>query len=263
MLKDDKNLHASIFYEGIPVVFLHAFPVNHKMWQPQMDYLRSRGVGYIAPDYPGFGMSPLVEEEMGISGYGNYIYALLQEMGIRRAIFAGLSMGGYVALSLFRNYPLLFGGLILANTRAADDNPEARQNRLDTVERIRRTLNVSPLIDNLLEKFFTQTTRSHSPETMETAESLMREATVAGVIQAQRAMASRPDSTALLKEMHFPVTVISGEDDPLIPMEEMQAMAAEIPAASFHVIRKAAHLSNLERPDEFNDIMWQLIQKSR
>ena len=89
MLKNNKNISARIFYSGKPVVFLHAFPVNHKMWQPQMEFLSKKQVGFIAPDYPGFGLSALPEKQLSISDYGESVYRVLQELGVQSAVFVG------------------------------------------------------------------------------------------------------------------------------------------------------------------------------
>lgn len=122
MINYHDKISIKLYYPTIPVVFLHAFPVNRRMWQPQMDFLKKLGIGYIAWDYPGFGNSKIIKKTTEIRDYSEYAYEILQEIGIRKAIFVGASMGGYVALSLFREHPESFMGLLLANTRAhADD----------------------------------------------------------------------------------------------------------------------------------------------
>ncbi len=261
MIRYEKNIYIEMSYPATPVVFLHAFPVNHQMWQPQFDFLRQNGIGYITLDYPGFGKSTLTEKKMNISDYGDKVWGLLQQLRVRKAVIAGLSMGGYVAFALYRKHPELFAGLLLANTRATADTEEGRQNRYAIIDSLKKTLDLTPLIQSHLTRFLTDSTRENNPQLVAQVENLMDEGTAAGVIQALQAMAERPDSTGLLSQMDFPVSIIAGEKDTITSVEEAGAMAALCPAAILNIIPDAAHLSNMEKPQEFNNVLWQLLQQ--
>lgn len=261
MLRYKDDIFTRIYFPGKPVVFLHAFPVNHKMWRPQMEFLQDKGTGFFAVDYSGFGQSTLIKREMMMDDYAEDVYELLREMDINRAIFVGLSMGGYVALALYKNHPDIFCGLLLANTRATADLPQAKKKRYDTIESLKKTLDLTPIIDSHIIKFFTEESRTENPDVVKEAEALMHESTVAGVIQALQAMAERPDSRELLKRMNFSVSVTASEADRLVSRAEVESMAGQIPGARFHLIKNAAHLSNLEQPVQFNRILWDLIQR--
>ncbi len=261
MLTFRKDVYTKIFYPYTPVVFLHAFPVNYKMWKPQMEYLQQKNRGFIAWDYPGFGKSKILEKEMNLTDYGEFIYQLLQDLGIHKGIFVGLSMGGYVALSLYRNHPNIFAGLMLANTKASADTAEGKQKRMTMVDSLKKSLDLSPVIDTHIEKFFTEETRQNNKNLVNQVEHLMQDSTVAGVIQAQKAMAERADSNELLPQMDFPVTVVSGDSDELISVSLAEEMANKIPNAKLEIIPGAAHLSNMEKPEKFNACLMELIER--
>ncbi len=257
--------HRGILYRmrfnGIPVIFLHAFPLNHKMWHHQLDYLEDISGCYMAYDYPGFGESENNLKEPSIYDYGKPVIHMLEEMHIDQAVFVGVSMGGYVALSLYRHHPEKFAGLVLANTRASADSSEAREARLKTIRELKETNDPTPLFQSLMEKFFTPETRQKNAALVEEVQALMQEATVEGIIQALGAMAERPDSMDLLGQMDFPVLVIAGEKDELTSVREARDMVDALPIGDLTVIPDAAHLSNLERPDVFNDVLHLYLKK--
>jgi len=237
------------------VVFLHAFPMNRRMWRPQVEALADSGVPCIALDYPGFGEVPPWPFPPTIDDYGRYVLDHLEALQIPQAVFVGLSMGGYVALALYRQAPDRFRGLVLADTRATADTEAARERRFRLIEATRRARSVEPLVEAHIDKFFTPRTRAERPAVVQEAERLMRMASPTGAIQALWAMADRPDSTDLLARMDFPVLLIVGAEDPLTPPTEAQAMAERIPRADLVVVPEAAHLANMERPEVFNEAL--------
>src|SRR5262245_20875260 len=114
---------------GLPVVLLHAFPFDHGMWAPQLAPLSAAGFHVLAPDLPEFGDSTPGSEVVTIDRAADTIADFLQELMIPRAVIAGLSMGGYVALALARRHPKRLVGLILADTKAAPDMDDAKAKR--------------------------------------------------------------------------------------------------------------------------------------
>ncbi len=243
------------------VVFLHAFPMNRWMWQPQIAYLTASGVPTVVVDYPGFGATPPFNFPPTMTDYAQYIRAILDELRIPKAVFVGLSMGGYVAFALYRILPERFAGLVLANTRASADTEETRKRRMQMIADVRRARSPEPVIAAHLDRFLTASTRQTRPQLVETVRDLMQRASPMGIIQALWAMADRPDATPLLEEFPFPVLVIAGAQDPLTPPDAMREMAHRIRDAEFVSIADAAHLSNMEQPDAFNDALLRYLQR--
>ncbi|GAB4365578.1 MAG: alpha/beta fold hydrolase [Calditrichia bacterium] len=261
MVYFNESLAAQVFCPEIPVIFLHAFPLNHSMWEPQMASLEEKGVGYLAPDFPGFGASKVSPITYQMSDYAELVNRLLSELGIRKAIVVGLSMGGYVALALYRNHPEIFAGLMLANTRASADSPETRERRMDMIKSLQTTGDLNPIIDSHIPKFFTEITRKNKQDLVEQIIFQMQKSSVDGVIQALLAMADRADSRPILPTINFPVTVVTGDADPLTGIEDAQDMVSRIPGAELVIIREAAHLSNIEQPRQFNSALENLLTK--
>ncbi len=241
------------------VVFLHAFPLSSKMWEPQFQKLREENIPFLALDYPGFGKSFEWNETPSMDNFAEKAYLAINRLNLQKVVVVGLSMGGYVALSLYRNHPEIFSGLILANTKATADTEEARQRRFKLIEKIREDPSMSGLIQSHLEKFYTAETQEKRFDLMNFAEVLMRDANPEGVIHALQAMANREDSTDLLQKMPFPVLVISGENDSLIPVSDSQQMVDNLKNGKLVIIPSAAHLSNVENPEAFNKSLVQYL----
>jgi 3-oxoadipate enol-lactonase len=261
--KGDRMIYHQLYFDSrknrLTAVFLHAFPLNLKMWGPQFEVLREKNIPYLALDYPGFGMSAPWEKEPSMDDFAEEAYRAIDRLNLQRVIVVGLSMGGYVALSLFRKHPDIFNGLVLANTRATADTEEGRQKRFKLIDEISKDPSMNGLIQLHLGKFFTEETRVSEPQLLVLAESLMKEASPQGVIRALQAMAGRADSMDLLKGMNFPVLVVAGGKDPLMSLEDAQAMKDGAQNAELSVISNAAHLSNLEKPEEFNENLIRFI----
>lgn len=231
---------------GVPILWIHGFPLSSEAFRPQLGML---GVRHIVPDLPGFGLSeePSPETRLTIDNYASILVELLDDLSIPRVVAAGLSMGGYIALSMIRRHHDRIGGLILIDTRAEPDSTEARQSRLETIEQVERE-GTGPLIASMLPRLIT----GLDENVLQHAENIMRTASRRGIIEASRAMADRPDATPELSSISVPTLVIVGERDEITPEANARKMADEIPGAELIVIPGAAHLSNLDNPAEFN-----------
>lgn len=232
----------------VPVVLLHAFPLDRSMWRPVAERLRAATVPVILVDLPGLGESPLPAGPPDLTTSAASVVDLLDRHGIRRVVVVGVSMGGYVALALARGWPERLAGLALVDTKAEADGDEARANRervAAAVEGEAGTDALTPMIDGLLGA----TTRATRPDVVDRVRAGLLAARPAGVAWSQRAMAARPDSSGLLAGIGCPVAVLVGDEDGLTPPAAAQAMAAALPDAVLTVLPRAGHLSPLEAPD--------------
>jgi len=243
------------------VLLLHAFPASSEMWEPQLTLMKEMNLPVIAPDYPGFGKSSIPEKEMDIDDYAHAIYDILRETDISEVIIVGLSMGGYVALALYRLYPQIFKGLVLADTKISADNLEVKKKRMDMIQSLINQKSLNPVFENHLDLFFSPESRMQKPELIEKMYKIFNTASVNGVKEAQRAMANRLDSTELVKKMNFPVLVITGEKDKLTTVSATEQMVKYFPDAELKIIPDAAHLSNLENPIEFNKTLGNYLKR--
>jgi pimeloyl-ACP methyl ester carboxylesterase len=245
--------------QGEPIVLLHAFPLNGRMWEPQARALED-SYRVVLPDYPGFGRSPYSPAQPDVRYYAEGILELLDRLGLERVVLGGLSMGGYVAFACLRLFPERVSTLILANTRPDPDSEEIRENRKNMARRVAEE-GVEVLIELQMERLLSPNTLENNEEVVEEVKTLIRESSPDGVIAALGAMRDRPDSTPLLPEIAIPTLVIGGEEDTISSPEVMGGMAEQIPDSSHHTLSGAGHLSNMEAPAEFNDILKDFLAK--
>ncbi len=236
---------------GEPVVLLHAFPLNASMWLGQRESL---GTSYrvITPDQRGFGGSQLDGTEPSLDTVADDVAAMLDARDLDRVVLGGLSMGGYVAMAFLRRHPDRVRALILADTRAGADAPEAAAKRHEIADRVLAEGNSRTLVDELLPKLVGTTTRESRPLVLGRVKALVETAPAYAVAWAQRAMAARPDSSDTLRAVGVPALVVVGEEDELSPPAEAEEMAALLPTATLARIPAAGHLTAVEAPEDFN-----------
>lgn len=230
------------------VVLIHAFPLHAAQWRPQTV---PPGWRLFTPDLPGFGASTSPAAD-SVETMAAGVEAAMDREGIGRAVIGGLSMGGYVALALYRRAPHRFRAMILADTRATPDTAEQRESRGKMIEMV-RARGAGAVADELLPKLLGETTKRDRPQVGGTVRALIEANRPGAIAAALEALASRPDSTATLRGIDVPVLVVCGEEDVVTPLSDAEAMRLEVPSATLHVIPRAGHLANVEDPAAFNE----------
>ena len=253
------NLAFSDEGQGQPIVFLHAFPLNRSMWEPQVKGLKSQ-FRIITVDLRGHGKSEAPMWRYSLDQFAEDTKNLLDHLGIAKAVFVGLSMGGYILFSLYRKYPSLFDALVLADTRATADTPEAKSTRFSMAQ-IAYKRGSSTIADLMLPKLLGQTSLSHRQDLVKQLRHMITANQISGIVGDLMAMEERPDSTPLLRSLKIPTLVIVGEEDLASPPEEVQGMAEHIPGAKFIIIPEAGHVSNLEQPELFNQTVYKFFRE--
>ncbi|MDE3091075.1 MAG: alpha/beta fold hydrolase [Chloroflexota bacterium] len=233
-----------------PLLLLHGFPLDRTLWATQV-----RGLAdiarVIAPDLRGFGESGMPQGTVTMDVYADDLRGLLDALGVKSAVVAGLSMGGYVALAFYRRNASRVRGLILADTKAGPDSAEGKKGRDDNIA-LARAQGAAAVGDKMLPKMLTPKTAAERPDVTDAARVMMARQSVAGVVGALEAMRDRPDSTPTLADITVPTLVVTGAEDTLIPPKEAEAMRDAIRGARLVSIPSAAHLANFEQPDAFN-----------
>ncbi len=240
---------------GLPVLFLHAFPLNRQMWQAELTaLLADERYRLVALDWRGFGESDITTPVSTMELFADDVAGLMEALGIQRAVLCGLSMGGYATFAFLRKYPQRVAGLILADTRPGADSPEAQANR-ENVARIAETQGTGAIADLQVPRVLSEYTRQHHPEVELRVRQMIDAATAQGIAAASRGMGQRGDSTDLLAGITCPTLIVVGEQDVLTPPIVVQEYAAQIPGAQCVVIQHAGHLSNLEQPEAFLQVV--------
>lgn len=234
------------------VVLLHGFPHDRAFWAAQVEAHGAMfpAIRFLIPDLPGFGRStPLADTTM--DGYADAVASMLDAAGVRQAVIGGLSMGGYVAFSVWRRHADRTRALLLMDTRADDDSAAVRDRRLASIGIVERD-GIGPLVAGMLPTQLGATTRATLPAVVERVENMLRRAPAAGVIGATRAMLARADSRATLPSITVPTLVLVGDEDTLTPYSDAVVIASAIEGSRLVTIPDAGHLAPLEQPATVN-----------
>ncbi len=244
---------------GIPVLFIHGYPLSRKIWQSQMEGLSDIG-SVISIDLRGHGESDPFDPPYTMELLADDCKHLLDNLGIMTpVVVCGLSMGGYITMALYRKFPQIFKGMILTSTRTAADSPEGKANREAAVKNTHEH-GVAFNVEAILPKTVSPVTVASKPQLVNAIRSIMLETSLQGMIGALQGMRDRPDSTTLISQVSFPVLIVHGADDQLIPASEAEAMHQHIPNSRLVVIHEAGHLLNMEQPGQFNAAVREFIQ---
>jgi len=242
---------------GLPVIFIHAFPMSRAMWDAQVAALR--GVcRVITLDLRGFGKSSVPEGPYSMDAMASDVRALMAHLDIDGAVLVGLSMGGYVSFAFHRAYPDAVIALVLADTRASVDTHEGRERRFKSAEKAERE-GAAAIASDMELVAFARSTVEGRKEILQRARTIIEANSPAGIAAAQRGMAARHDSTYTLIGIDCPTLILVGSEDALTPPSEAEAMRDGIPHARLKVIEGAGHMSNLEQPEQFNAALIEFI----
>jgi pimeloyl-ACP methyl ester carboxylesterase len=236
--------------EGPAVLLLHAFPLGLFAWDAQAEALAAthRVVRFDARGFGGsaVGDAPLTMERIADDGA-----ALLDHLGIGKAIVGGCSMGGYAAFAFVRRHPQRLAGLVLQDTRAGADDAEGKANRATLAAKVLAG-GAPAAVEAFLPKLVGETTHRERPGLVAGLRERILSTSPKGVANALHGLAARADSRETLPTIAVPTLVIVGAEDVLTPPAEAATMAAAIPRARLDVVPRAGHLANLENPDAVN-----------
>jgi pimeloyl-ACP methyl ester carboxylesterase len=238
------------------LLLIHAFPVDARMWDPQRSALEG-ALPVVAPHMPGFGGTEPAGEVMTMSAAAERCLSALADAGADRAVVCGLSLGGYVAFELWRRARDRVAGLVLANTRSGADTEEGAAGRRALAGRLRAEGN----------GFFVESpppllSADASDALWTRVRSWVRQQPAEAIAAAALGMAERPDSTPDLTGIDVPTVVVTARGDTLIAPEVSSPMAEQIPGAELVVLEGAGHLSNVEAPDVFTDVLRRCLDRA-
>ena len=238
---------------GLPIVFLHAFPLNRTMWAPQENALSSQ-FRIITIDLRGHGESDAPLWRYTLEQSADDVRVLLDHLSIRQAVFVGLSMGGYILFAFYRKYADRVKGLILADTRAQADTPEGKHGRFLMAQTAYKE-GSSAIADLMIPKLLSPMSIQTKLDLVQHVRAMIQGNQISGIAGDLMAMADRPDSVTLLSQITCPTQIIVGDLDQATPPSDAELLANRISNARLAIIPQAAHLANLEQPETFNRIV--------
>jgi 3-oxoadipate enol-lactonase len=248
--------HCTISYvdggQGAPLVFVHGFPLDHTMWQHQIEAFRATH-RVIAIDLPGFGAST-TSAPLSIIGLADQLEEFIDSLGLPTVVLCGLSMGGSIAQQFAVRHPQRLTGLILCDCRAMTDPPETQKMRHDLADRVLRE-GPEFVAQAMPARLFSARSIAQQPVMVESIQSVIRATSPQSVAGGSRALADREDMVPRLKEITARTLLIVGQDDVISTVDEMRNIAQKIPNAQLVEIPGAGHMAPLETPDLVNDAL--------
>jgi len=257
IISDDAEISYDIAGSGPPVILLHPTPGDHEFFPPVSRFLSSR-YRLIIPDLRGHGESTLGEGPATMQKHALDVMRVMDAAGIARAPLLGVSIGGRIIFEFWRRFRDRVSALILCNTEARADTPEARANRFRIAEDVVQR-GTEPFFESMIPKLLGETTRRSRPDLVEGALRMARKMSAEDVAAVQRGMAERPDSIPTLKTITVPTLIITGDEDVLTGIPDAELMKQNIPGSQMKIVAKAGHFSPWEQPDEVGKLLRQFL----
>jgi len=255
----DAEIAYEVLGSGSPIVLLHPFPAHRDLWKPAAQALLTR-YRVILPDLRGHGDSGVGEGPATMEKHALDLARVLDVEDVGRAVFVGVSIGGYVLFEFWRRFRGRVAGLALCNTKAQADTPESRAARLQAAADV-LVRGTEPFFESVVPKLLGKTTLNTRPDLVDGALGMMRKMSPQSVAAVQRGMAERPDSVETLKTINVPVLVVTGDEDVLTGIAEAELMRRHIPGAEMKVISRAGHYSPWEQPEEVGKLLRQFAER--
>ena len=234
----------NIVYErrgrGEPLVLIHGYPLDRTTWDEVASLLET-DFDLIIPDLRGMGQSDIMDKTYTITDLASDVAGLLDHLKIQKAFIAGHSMGGYVALAFARAYPNRVRGLGMISSQVLADPPERKEGRYKTAKDVEEK-GISVVVDSMTTKLSADT------RIQSFVREVIQRQKPSGVIGSLKTMAERDDSSDLLKKFKFPVVIVHGDADALIPVERGREMKTALPSAHYAEVKDAGHMSMMENP---------------
>jgi pimeloyl-ACP methyl ester carboxylesterase len=254
---DGAEIRFDLAGSGSPVVLLHPFPVSHEFWLPVAAFLCSR-YRLIMPDLRGHGDSGLGDGPATMQKHAADLARVMSAAGTERAPLVGVSIGGYVIFEFWRRFRERVSALVLCNTKASADNPEARTGRLQSADDV-LLRGTESFFDSMLQKVLGETTRRSRPDLVDGVLRMMRKMSPEDIAGVQRGMAERPDSIPTAKTINVPTLLITGSEDKITGVPEAEVMRQKIRGSEMKVVAKASHYSPWEQPEEVGRLLRQFL----
>ncbi|MGD0461857.1 MAG: alpha/beta hydrolase [Tepidisphaeraceae bacterium] len=239
------NLYYHESGKGLPVVLVHGFPLDHRVWRSQVHNLCAVS-RVITPDLRGFGQST-GGGAFTLQGLAEDLYVLLSRIRALPCVLGGLSMGGYVALAYERQYASTLRGLILIDTRAGADDSDARAARDGLIE-LARTQGSSAVAEKLMPKLLAPATVQSQPDVADELRSIMQSCPALTIQHALAAMRDRPDLRPSLSRIAAPTLIIVGDSDALSPPSLAEEIHKSVAGSTLSIISGSGHMTPMEQP---------------
>jgi 3-oxoadipate enol-lactonase len=242
---------------GPVITMSNSLASNLSMWEPQMPVLTSR-YRVLRYDTRGHGGTDATAGPYSLEELSEDVRALLQALGITRTHFIGLSMGGMIGQIMALKYPQMLQSLVLCDTmsRVPTEAKPMWDDRIHTAE----TGGMEALVEPTLARWFTEPFRQQGSPVLDQVRTMIRTTPPRGYAGCCHAIAAL-NLTDHLRAITLPTLIIVGEDDPATPVAASHVIHQQIRGSELVILKSAAHLSNLEQPQAFNQALTAFLSK--
>ena len=255
-----ERIHYEERGRGLPVVLVHGFPLDCRIWEAQVAGLSDRH-RVIAPDLRGFGRSRS-SRAFSLGQMADDLHGLLEKLGALPAVLGGLSMGGYVALEYVVRYPAGLKGLMLIDTKAEADTAEGKAGRDKMIESVRKG-GAKAVADAMEPKMLAPGAAQGRPEVARKLREIMESQSPKTIEHALAAMRDRTDHRDKLASIAVPTLIVVGDQDAITPPAVAEGMNREIPKSKLVVVKGAGHLTSMEQPEQVTRAMAEFLSQIR
>jgi len=232
------------------IIFIHGFPFNKSMWNPQSDALKD-SFRVIAYDVRGHGNSENSNTKFSIDLFADDLVGLMDALNLDSVMLCGLSMGGYIALNATERYPERFDALILSDTQCIADSPETIEKRKAAIQNINEN-GVEKYADESIKNLFAPVSFTARQKEIDAVKQMIINTTPQSLCNTLLALAERKATCASLSELNIPVLIMVGKEDKITPPEAALLMHKKNRQSKMFVLENAGHLANIENDYEFN-----------
>lgn len=243
-----------------PVVLLiHGHPFDRSMWSPQVAALTAAGYRVITSDLRGYGASEVVPGVTTLEQFARDQAALLDALGVDKAVVGGLSMGGQIVMEFCRLFPERVSAVLLADTFPRAETEQGKVFRNQVADRLLKE-GMAGYADEVIDKMVAPAPTAFRAEVAAHVLGMMRATPPEGAAAALRGRALRPDYCELLTELRVPAWVVVGADDEYTPVGDAEFMHESLPDSTLTVVPAAGHMPNLEYPEVFNPALLAFLE---
>jgi pimeloyl-ACP methyl ester carboxylesterase len=251
VLNSDARIDVEVAGDGDAVVLLHGFPLTRRIWDAQVRAL-SQHYRVVAMDLRGMGASSVPDGPYLMETLAGDVAAVLDALGIERATVAGHSLGGYVALAFARMYVERLERLALITSRITADTAERAAHRFELADDAERNASNARIISEMRDATLGASTRRKRPEIAEKFAKIAENNDPRGLAAMLRGMALRDGAEDIAGDLHLPVLVVAGAEDPGMAAGEPEQTAAAFTGARLVTLEGSGHVPMLEVPDELS-----------
>jgi pimeloyl-ACP methyl ester carboxylesterase len=236
--------------KGSAIVLLHGFLENQTMWQDLVPEL-SKKHRIITIDLLGHGESGCLGYVHSMEDNAEAVHSVLSKLRIRKAIFVGHSMGGYVALAFAELYPATIKGLVLLNSTSKADSEERKTNRSRAIKAVKK--DYIGFVRLSIANLFNPDNRERLGDEIEKVRAEALKTPLQGIVASLEGMKIRKDRETLLRSANYPILLILGKKDPVLNYEDglKQIENTGIKLATF----PDGHMSHIENREELKNVL--------